>query len=245
MKKILFINNGLPKDLSKAFQNESFRLNDVEILNSNFTFNQYADRRLSEIFNEKSYDLILLPYNLDVNNYLAFTGMNVALHIRLTPKWNHCNIPILFIGAESTLEILRLAKHSVLLSTPGVFVTQKRKVDEINQEIEEILKHKPELSSLDYQNFINKIALNPPSFYDNRHSIANEWGMYRLDEIAGTQELKKENNSNFKHLFFKWLEIKFPSKELRSKEIETQEKKYRATLPGLNKKGKIDLSKIK
>jgi len=210
MNNFLFIINNFPNDFSKICDYEDFRPYDEKIHDSKFTFSQFAHERLSEIFNERQYDLIILPYSLDEENYLTFTGINVALHIRLTPSLKHTNIPILFIGPESIDEILKLAPYPHLLSTSGIFHTKKRNLEDIKKQAKWILTNKPKLSTFDYKNFINKITLQPPSFYDNRHSITNEWALLFLDSISGHNILKdkselQEIQSN---LYVKWLMIK-------------------------------------
>jgi hypothetical protein len=206
MKNILFINDSFPKNLEEICEYENFRPSPTEVYDPDFTFNQFADRKLSEVFENKKYDLIILPYNLYQGNYSAFQGITIALHIRLTLKWNHHKVPILFIGSEPINQLLKLAPNPYIFSTSGIFTTQKRSKENIKKQVEWIFENKSTISDEEYQAFLSKINLTPPEFYDNRHSITNEWALIQLDYVSGHNVLKnhpklQEIKSN---LYIKW-----------------------------------------
>lgn len=206
MSNILFINDSFPADLRGICDYKNFRPSNTEIFSPDFTFNQYAHKKLEEIFCDKKYDLIILPYSLSTGNYLSYTGISVALQVRLTPKWKHHKIPILFIGSESIEELLKFAPNPFIFSTSGIFTTKKRSKEDIGKQINWVLANRPSISDREYQNFLSRINLIPPEFYDNRHSIANEWALIFLDSVSKHNVLTlhpklQEIKSN---LFIKW-----------------------------------------
>ena len=171
-------------------------------------------------------------------------GLRLAQHIRLSKEFGNfkfCQIVLISnLNLEEIIKIDWPSKNSQILLTPSTYLAKFEKSSiEFFKENVNVLNEETY-----YSQYLNQIEIPKPPKTGN-HSIANEWGMYRLDEIAGTQVLNKEKNSKFKYLFFKWLNIKYPSKELRSQEIKEVKKEYKATLPGLKIIDKIDLSKRK
>ena len=59
-------------------------------------FDSYVSSQLA-FLKDSSYDIILLPFTLSDENYLEYTGLRIAVHIRLTPSWKKLTTPILFI----------------------------------------------------------------------------------------------------------------------------------------------------
>lgn len=244
MKEILFIGIDIPQGLEAMAQYEDLRPGLDELRSEDFSYDDFIHEGLSGLLKDNNYQLIVLPYSLDISNYLNFTGIRVGLHIRLTPNWRHQQKPLLFLGPESSKEIIKLAPNAHLFMTSGIFNSSKNDAESVARQIAWIQQNKPGISAAEYQDFITKTHITPPDFYDNRHSIANEWGMHRLDEIAGTHLLNGEKEASH-NLYFKYLIAKNAHSRLRNPAVEKIEKQYRVELKGLTIKGKIDLSKFK
>ena len=189
---VLFIDNNAPDDLYQLGYNEAIRPSNEEVHKEDFSFDYFIHQRLEKIFHRQRFEVIVLRYSLSSEIYTTYTGLDVALHIRLTPEWNHTHIPILFIGAESVSDVLKLSANGNLLGTPGIFTTQKRNSDDIKKQIEWIQTNNPHIDAEVYGRFLERINIKPPAFYDNRHSIANEWALLLLDAATGHKVLQKK-----------------------------------------------------
>ena len=88
-----------------------------------------------------------------------------------------------------------------------------------------------------------KVNLKIPSNYGSNHSIANEWGAYRLMQVNDIPDNKKMFDKFDSNLYYKWLntihQISNESKE------EVKKKSYAPKLKGPTVLGKIDLTATK
>ena len=84
-------------------------------------YDSFADGRLAEIFGgQEPFDAVVLPYSFSLYNCLEYTGLRVAMHIRLTPAWGHEHVPMLFLGPDSKEEVGKLSDMGALLFTTNV-----------------------------------------------------------------------------------------------------------------------------
>ena len=126
MNALLIHNDNLPTILTNGFNDKlKFSIPQSKILAEDFSFDKEAHRQLEVIFNNKRIDVIFIPYTLENNNFLALTGLRLALHIRLTPEWEHSRIPIVFIGHETPAQIAKLSSLGSILFTTGIFTNTK------------------------------------------------------------------------------------------------------------------------
>lgn len=178
-----------------------------------FNYKESIDVTIHEYLKDKilnkNFDKIFIPISLS-EDYLNFTGIYFGLHLRLSSFINKIkNVPIIFYADKNETKefISSYSNLGYFLFTKGVYLIEESK--------EEIIKYSTkELESIsnDYikSTLPSKIILSPPAFYDNRHSIANEWALLLLDSISGHNILKdkpelQEIQSN---LYVKWLMIK-------------------------------------
>jgi CheY-like chemotaxis protein len=167
--------------------------------NSSESIDQLYHNQLKRILN-KSFDLIITELNYNENDFLDFSGLRVAMHVRLTPEFNNQKTPILVLGFASFDDIIRLesCNNSFLgsiLGTPGLTLSQDIKLE----------KELPSsnLCEKDFQYVLRKIKIEPPPNYDNRHSVANEYAIYSWSKAIGleNEEIEKEHLST---LYFKY-----------------------------------------
>jgi len=210
MRILLIHNDNLNENLVNSFDEDEiliFSIANQTLLNPNFSFDKEAHDQLKNHFEENGlYDLIVLPYNLSPDNYLEFTGIQLANHIRLTKVWNHDKIPILFLGEDTPAQIARLMRADILF-TKGVFYTTDQTFDEVTRWANKLDESKFEISGDDYEEIINKLNLEPPNDYDSHHNLDNDFSLYLWSKIIGLEldELKKEIESG---LYFKWWSLK-------------------------------------
>ncbi len=243
MKILAIHNNNIPFYLRSA---ETVEIDDAEIevkyLNygnapQNSSFDTYVSEELS--FLAQSYfDIILIPFTLSDENYLEYTGIRVATHIRLTPEWKKLTTPILFIGPDTADDITKLSSLGSIINSYHIFMTNKKEKDELMDVIRNIIKKYPSgdddnyITSRKYRNFLNSIYLSPPANYDTHHSIANEWAIIRWIDMftwkEQTPELKEKHILNmlyFKHELAKVANAE-GEREQFSKKVKKKEPYY-------------------
>jgi len=206
MRILLIHNDNLNENLVRNFDEENillFSISNQSLLNPNFSFDKEAHEQLNDHFDENgSYDLIVLPFNLSPDNYLEFSGIQLANHIRLTKLWCHHKTPILFIGEESPAQIARIIRADILF-TKGVFFTTKQTYEEILSLAEKLSASNFEISENNYDEIVNKLLLEPPNDYDSHHNLDNDFSLYIWSKSIGLElkTLKREIESG---LYFKW-----------------------------------------
>jgi CheY-like chemotaxis protein len=180
------------------------------MLRENFSFDQEVHQQLELHFqNNDEYDFICIPYTLSNQNYIEFTGLRVAAHIRLTSQFNHQFTPIVFIGPEQPEEVSKLSPLGNILFTSGVFYTNKQDQEILQCQFQWIQDNKPFITSEDYQKFIERINIEPPSNYRSHHSVDNDWALLRWSQYIGYEnEIEEVKNNLETGLYFKWLQVK-------------------------------------
>jgi CheY-like chemotaxis protein len=216
MNALLIHNDNLPTNLIDNFTYTLlFRIPQSTMLEEGFSFDKEVHNQVGKIFKEKSIDVIFLPYSLS-ENYLELTGLRMALHIRLTPEWNHTRIPIVFIGHETINQIAKLSELGSFLFTTGVFSTQEFIFEDLKKQYEWITKEwrgeaKPLLNDNEYSTFLSRINIQPPANYQTHHSIDNELALVRWSVYLKCDDKISEVKENIqKGLYFKYQRVLYP-----------------------------------
>ena len=195
--------NDLENDASASAQ--VFDILPSEFSVPNFNLDQSVHKKLSQIFeSSKKFDAIFLPYNLSKENYLEFTGILVALHIRLTPDFGNMMVPIVFYGPEDPRHVGKLSDFGTFLMSPKVLCTSKISAKNFLA----TAKMLDDLNEHDYGLFLNKINLEPKnSKYSSHHSVANEYALYHWSkEIGIMDEIRHVRDNLTYRLYFKFLD---------------------------------------
>lgn len=169
------------------------------------SFDVWVSHQLTEVFNDgTSYGLIVLPYSLSTENYMDYSGLRAAAHIRLTESWRHQRCPILFMGCERPSFVARFSSLGDILFTSYVFTTQDS-LHSLAQWEKYIADQFAEgMSDAHYQSFLDKIKVAAPENYGSHHTIANEWAVQRWSDML--QFPVEAADTNFRDLlFFKYL----------------------------------------
>ncbi len=209
MDNILF-RNSLIKEIKNFNTSSFFKLQEVP----NNGYVKDIDTRIHETLeglNNVEVNSITIPISI-TENFLEFSGLRLAHHIRLTPNLSFRKTPIIIMGSLNEKQLLKLSSLANILLTPNVFYVNLSKYafDTIEKSVKNL-----ELSdglSFDFNKYLDKVTINPPTNYEDSHSIANEWAIYRWaktinasDESINRIEKNIENN-----LYFKYLQTIYP-----------------------------------
>jgi DNA-binding NarL/FixJ family response regulator len=210
MKSLLIHNDNFNYKLLNSFDWPDylhFNIPNQSYLTPNFNLDSFIHSTLKKFFlDKKKYDLIVLPFSLDYENYMGFIGVSVAQHIRFTSEFNHWNTPILFLGEETPDQIAKISRADFLF-TKGVFYSKIQTRDEIDFWLNKIEISQFEISDIEYDEIINKIILKPPNDVDSKHRIDNEFALLLWGQQLGISlpKLKTEIESG---IYFKWWALK-------------------------------------
>lgn len=187
-----------------------------------FTCNTLEKLELSQ------YDLIIMPLDLS-ESYMEYTGLRVAAHIRLTPKWNSLTTPILFLGVDKEDDIVCFSELGGIIFSYQIFYLSNTSESELVEKFKwietnspktkwknEDIIHQPEYRSL----LLRMKGMQPPSNYATHHSLANEWAIMRWNDMM-TTPVTLPNTEFEKMLYYKYLRANYGN----SQQLKTWRKK--------------------
>ena len=186
---------------------------------SDGNYDDDIDQRIDTFLNtyrNKQIKSFTIPVSLS-NNFMEFSGLIFAHHVRLTRELTFCDAPIIFYGTLKLEQLLRLTPLARILLTHNIQYVNiiKYSFDDIQKAIE---LYEPK--SFDIIQFLEQIQINPPSNYDSHHSIDNEFALIQwsrhikcLNSLP--QQFKKEFDSQ---LYFKYLRAKYALSEINDHE---------------------------
>jgi len=157
-----------------------------------------SDFIISQLDKQEEMDLIIIPFSV-TENYLEFSGIRLAHHIRLSSKFFLKTI--LFVGDLSPLAIYRLTPLSNILSCKGIYFSGTSK-----STIEELLKTSNFIELADINDYLQRVVICPPANYDSHHSVDNELTLLRWSEFLKCDQKIPEVRSNLQTgLYFKYI----------------------------------------
>lgn len=147
---------------------------------------------------EENITAIIIPFAL-TENYLEFSGLRLAHHLRLQSKYSH--FPIIFTGELTPLGALRLTKLADILLTPSIHYCKPDLVSMGDFLLDKSFLHLNSSSS-----YLKRISIEPPSNYQSHHSVNNELALMSWSELIGCDHLIPEVKLNLQtSLYFKYL----------------------------------------
>lgn len=172
---------------------------------------KYSTAIISKWFFTIEYDNIFIPISFG-STLSDFNGLRFATHIRCSNTPNR--LKNIFLYSFIGYEYLVSNEYFDILKTKNIFLIDHKKAafaSAVNSSsepltIEELPKE------------LKKIKLEPPKNYEDSHSIANEWAIYRWALAINTcdddieQIIKKVNNQ----LYFKYLRSIYPKEEINA-----------------------------
>ncbi len=170
----------------------------------------------------KKPDVIIIKDSLS-KNYLEFYGLLLAHHIRLSDNKEIKYLPIVIISDLNLYQLCKLSPLANICYTEGIYLVDND-LTKINNIIKENLKELDDNSFND--SFLNSVTIKAPSNYDSKHSIANEWSIYKwADFLKITIDEVKKNISSM--LYFKYLKALNIKEESPKRKLQIQPKKPR------------------
>lgn len=166
------------------------------------------DNYVREWLNESEYDALYIP--LCFGKILSdYNGLRLAIHIRCTKSINQ-NKPIYIYSPVPTSYLVQ-SKYFDILKTKGVKI--------INMHPKKIIDSFGSLQPLtenDIKHEMDKIHLPIPQNYEDSHSIANEWAIYRWAVATESEDSAIENVANTikSNLYFKHLTTIYPPSDI-------------------------------
>lgn len=199
MDKIFVISDGKNSFINKL----NFDKIEFPDISTDIEIHDYVIR----IFENKNIDKLIIPVNL-ANGRLGFRGLKLGMHIRLTAEIKEKRlIPLIFVSDDKLDTLMILAKNNALnlnylLVTEGCVL-----VEENEEEIQEFVEDKAPIKANRFKTQVLDRLKILPSEEVGKHSLANQWGAFRLDEMAHTQafEGRKDLKNKQKELYFKFI----------------------------------------
>lgn len=216
MNILVIHNNNIPLELvdSFCFNGSSYYTHVMEYQpNSDVDVDTFFCKNLDAIFQERQYNAIVLPYSFGEENYVGYSGLRLAAHVRLTKEWNHFAVPILFLGGDDILDVMHFSDLGGMLASFRIFTSTARTKEELSRKIDSIncdsiyLTYNEWLEDSRFQMFLNRIHVEPPANYATHHSVANKWAVLRwIEMFSWNGDTPKIIDEGFKNmLYFKYL----------------------------------------
>lgn len=168
------------------------------------------DNYIREWFCESEFDALYIP--LCFGKILSdYNGLRLATHIRCTKSINQ-NKPI-YIYSPVTTSFLIQSKYFDILKTKGVKLISmhpKKIIDSFGT-LQPLTKN-------DIKYEMEKVHLPVPQNYEDSHSVANEWAIYRWAVATKSEDsaIEKVANTIKSNLYFKHLTTTYPPSDIKS-----------------------------
>lgn len=181
----------------------------------------YIHHQVINFLSINEYENVFIPlcFGPTLSDY---NGLRLATHIRCTPTKNQLK-PIFIYGFVDYTFLVDNVYFDIL-KTKNVFLigySKKCFEDALNNEISDLT-----INLLPQE--IKKINLKIPSNYEDNHSIANEWAIYRWSQTidAKDKNIEKIIELQSSNLYFKYLKTIYPISQLDKLESEQLKIKY-------------------
>ena len=184
------------------------------------------DNYIREWFDESEYDALYIP--LCFGKVLSdYNGLRLAIHIRCTKSANQ-NKPIYIYSPVPTSFLVR-SKYFDILKTRGVKLIHMHP-----QKIIDSLGSLQPLIENEIKFEMEQIHLPVPQNYEDSHSVANEWAIYRWAVATNSEDsaIDKIANTIKSNLYFKHLTTIYPPSEIKS--IKEDRLKFKDQLSGIS-----------
>ncbi|MGZ4068299.1 MAG: hypothetical protein ACXVPE_16385 [Bacteroidia bacterium] len=171
----------------------------------------YLNNKVKEWLSDDEVDNIFIPlcFGPSLSDY---NGLLFACHIRCTDTVNRLKPIFIYSFVDYSYPIE--CEYFNILKTKNVFLldyTRQAFVDSLLKQIEPLT-----ITQLPKE--IHKLKLDVPSNYEDSHSIANEWAIYRwaLSIGANDTEIEKVTERIDVQLYFKYLQTIYPKTGIKS-----------------------------
>ena len=201
------------------------------------TFDQFVSDEMASIFSKRTYNLIVLPYNIIGENYAEYSGVRLGLHLRLAE--NTKSIPLLFIGKDKVSDVAKLSELGSLLFTPLVFTSECSDIVQLDGFINDVIRPIVENRTVsdhreDYRKFLNRIKIQDIENF-GPHAISNVWALKRWSDLLDIKNIGDGRYLEFlSQLNFKYLD-KLAQIDAKREDIK-KKKTVNPTIPLIDSK---------
>jgi len=200
-----FIAQSSQYPIELIFENSDYELFYLEEKYDLNVSDEYLDDMAKAWFGTKEYDSIFIPlcFGPTLSDY---NGLRFATQIRCTETINQTKD--IFIYSFSGYEDLIDHPYFDILKTKNVQLMDYKKAAFYSA----ISSPKAPLNLSDLPREMAKIKLDTPENYDDDHSIANEWAIYRWASAldAFDKDIEKVTEKVNRQLYFKYLKTRYP-----------------------------------
>jgi CheY-like chemotaxis protein len=181
----------------------------------------YLHNQVNNFLTINEYENVFIPlcFGPTLSDY---NGLRLATHIRCTSTKNQLK-PIFIYGFVDYTFLIE-NEYFDILKTKNVFLigySKKCFEDALNIEISDL--------TIDFlSQEIKKINLKIPSNYEDNHSIANVWAIYRWSQIIGANDenIEKITELQNSNLYFKYLKTIYPISQVDKLDLELLKIEY-------------------
>lgn len=234
-----------PNERAESIALKPYLETDYDASLGNDPYDMAANALIENNFEKLKVSEVIFIYYIG-NEKDNFVGLILGHHIRLHSKLRQ--IPIVFIGTESLLTIWKSQpelSHLLLVKGIGYFSSEAEALEAKSR-----LMNETKLLNITEtrykESFLDKIVIPIPEEQQGRHGIANQWGAYRMAQVAG----KEIDYIHPKTLYFKYLlalakppkpvELTFPTVKKILFIDDNYHKGWKDCLEGLFGKGTIE-----
>lgn len=204
-----FIALTLKNEIDSVFDNADYETFFLEKEHDFDITDEYLSKKVKEWFSEDEFDNVFIP--LCFGPILSdYNGLRFALHIRNTDTPNRLKniflysfVDVSFILTNKYFDVLKTRNVSLINYTKKAFKKA-------------LISSATPLEIQELKSEIEKVKLEPPKNYEDSHSIANEWAIYRWASAlkAKDDEIEVINNKIQHQLYFKYLQTIYPVKDI-------------------------------
>jgi CheY-like chemotaxis protein len=215
-----FTNNIIITGNRLGFPNPFNNICTQTIFNKNINDND-INSKIVDWFTNNEYDKIFIPLCFGPT-FSDYNGLRLATHIRCTSTLNQLK-PIFIYGFVDHSFLID-NDYFDILKTKNIFLISYSKTSfskALNMQVDDLT-----LERLPHE--IKKLNLKIPNNYEDNHSIANEWAIYRWSQTidAKDENIEKIIELQNSNLYFKYLKTIHPIKQIDKFNTEQLKIKY-------------------
>lgn len=204
-----FIALTLQNEIETVFQNAKYETFYLDENQNNEITDEYLTKIIEKWFSKQSYSNIFIPlcFGPTLSDY---NGLRFALHIRCTESPNR--LANIYIYSAVDYSLLVDSEYFDVLKTKNVNLIDYKKIAFQKAVSSKLVPfNNDELS-----NEIKKIKLDPPKNYEDNHSIANEWSIFRWANSLNISDnhIKNLVQKIGSNLYFKYLSTVHPKQQI-------------------------------
>lgn len=190
---------------NQIVNNIQFRLDASE----NYNLDTYITKTIIPMIKESTFDILVIKDTLS-DNYLDFYGLLLLLHIRLSSELESKRFTPIVIISDFELDLInRLSPFANVLFTPNTYFSSQEDIESTIGNINNFKK----LNENNFKElFLDRIEIKTPKDYLSKHSISNEWSIYKWSNLLNINNDSAINviyETITLSLYFKYLKAKF------------------------------------